>query len=48
MSDLAAANAAFAFFKRYELIDKAAAANLKLISLLQLEEDDAAVKALPK
>ncbi|KXZ42476.1 hypothetical protein GPECTOR_143g717 [Gonium pectorale] len=48
VSDLEAATAAFTFFKRYELIDKAAAANLKLVSLASIEEDEAALKALPK
>ncbi|GLI59763.1 hypothetical protein VaNZ11_001724 [Volvox africanus] len=48
VTDLDAATAAFAFFKRYELIDKTAAANLKLVPLSSLEGDDAAVKALPK
>ncbi|GIL53183.1 hypothetical protein Vafri_8864 [Volvox africanus] len=48
VTDLDAATAAFAFFKRYELIDKTAAANLKLVPLSSLEGDEAAVKALPK
>jgi hypothetical protein len=49
VADLEAATAAVNFFKRYELINRASAANLKLVALTgDPEEDAATLKALPK